>query len=209
VSGLYIFDKWTALHAEKLVKHKSEKRIEWVFQKNAKKRIGIECKDQRQRMQQQDMVSRVDVEQRVNEAIDKFSAQSTKSFNLQRKILWLNVANMRHCSIPSLVQVGTVSWRNPRDTLVGTLTPDFSLRNKNGEIDALVLAWREKLKANDGFDYIQRYVVGGDFDCHADLPRQQPLIHFNPGKHLFIRTYVFPEPRFGPWGPEETLDNSN
>lgn len=208
VSGLYIFDGWTPLYAEKLAKEKSEKSIEWVFQKNDERRIGIECKDQRQRMQQQDKVSLVDVEQRVNETVDKFSAQSTKSFNLERSTLWLNVTNMRDYAIPSLVELGNVSWRKPRDTIAGTLTPEFSLRNKNGKIDALVLAWREKVNCDNGFDYIQRYVIGGDLDCYDDLPRLQPLIHFNPGKHLFIRKYVFPEPQVARWGPEETFNNS-
>jgi len=208
VSGLYIFDGWAPLYAEELAEEKSEKSIEWVFQKNTEKRIGIECKDQRQRMQQRDKVSLVDVEQRVNDAIDKFSAQSTKSFNLQRKTLWLNVTSMRDYAAPSLVELGSVSWRKPRDNIAGTLTPAFSLRNNNGQIDALVLAWREKLQGDNGFDYIQRYVIGGSLDCHADIPRLQPLIHFNPGKYLFIRKYVFPEPRLS-FGPQETLGNSS
>lgn len=203
VSGLYIFGGWSPRYIEKLDQGNSQKQIEWVFQKGSEYKIGVECKDHRQRMQGQNQVSLVYIQSKVDEAIGKFSAKAAKSLNFQRRILWINITNMKDYSTPSLSELGTIHWRDPRDTFAGTLTPNFSLRDKKGEIDGVVLAWREKRSVDDGFDYVQRYIVTESIDCNIDLPNRQPLVHVCPGKYFFIRTYVFPEPSHGKWGPWE------
>jgi hypothetical protein len=204
VSGLYIFGGWSPRYIEKLDQGNSQKQIEWIFQKGNEYKIGVECKDHRQRMQGQNQVSLVYIQGKVDEAIEKFSAKAAKSLNFQRRILWINITNMKDYSTPSFAELGSIHWREPSDTFAGTLTPNLSLRDKKGEIDGVVLAWREKRSADDGFDYVQRYIVTESIDCNIDLPNRQPLVHVCPGKYFFIRTYVFPEPSFGKWGPEET-----
>lgn len=206
VSGLYIFDGWTPLYVEKLNQDKPEKQFDWVFQKNTTYKIGIECKDQRQRIQEQNVLRLIDVEQKVAEAIAKFSTQQMKSFNLQKRILWINATNVRDYSTPSFTELGTLSWQETKESLAGILTPAFSLYNNTGEIDGVILAWREKTRGDEGLDYIQKYVAIGNIDCGIDLPIVQPLIHVDPGNKFFIRKYTFPEPQWGVWGPEETSE---
>ena len=201
MSGLYIFSGWKNLrYIDKPDGSKSQRHADWVFVRNNKDNIGIECKDKRQAMNGRNQVRRADIDALVSNAIAKFSADKS----LKKRMLWVNITNIKDYSKPSLTELGNIRWRESRDILAGTLTPNSPLRNKDGEIDCIVLAWREKVEGDNGFDYIQRYVISEDADCNAYLPQVQPLIHVAPGKHFFIRTYVFPEPSWGKWGPEET-----
>jgi len=201
MSGLYIFSGWENLrYTDKRGIPQSRRHGDWIFVRGSDENIGIECKDKRQTMRGRKQVRRVDICPLVTDAIKKFSTHQ----NLQRRMLWVNITNIKDYSRPSLVDLGNIRWRESKDILAGTLTPSFPLRNKDGEIDYVVLAWREKMEGDNGFDYIQRYVVTEGADCSAYLPRVQPLIHVSPGKHFFVRTYVFPEPTVGKPGPEET-----
>jgi hypothetical protein len=201
MSGLYIFSEWKDVrYIDKLNGSTFERYGDWVFMRDDKENLGIECKDKRQAIYGRNQVRLVDIEDLVNSAIAKFSADKSH----KKRMLWVNVTNIRDYSRPSLVDLGNIHWRESRDDLAGILTPSFALCNKDGEIDCIVLAWREKVESGNAFEYIQRYVVTEDADCAACLPQVQPAIHVSPGKHFFIRTYVFPEPSLVKWGPEET-----
>ena len=201
MSGLYIFRGWKNLHyTEKRGIPQSRGHCDWIFVIGSDENIGIECKDKRQTMRGRKQVKYADVRPLVTEAIKQCSTHQ----NLKRRMLWINITNIKDYSRPSLVDLGNIRWRGSKDILAGTLTPSFPLRNEDGEIDCMVLAWREKMEGDNGFDYIERYVVTEGADCSVYLPQRQPLIHVSPGKHFFVRTYVFPEPAVGTPGPVET-----
>ena len=203
MSGLYIFSGWKDLrYTDKRGIPQSRRRGDWIFVIDSDENIGIECKDKRQTMRGRKQVRRVDICPLVTDAIKKLSTHP----NLKRRILWVNITNIEDYSRPSLVDLGNIRWRESKCILAGTLTPSFPLRNKDGEIDCIVLAWREKMEGDNGFDYIPRYVVTKGADCSVYLPgvRPSPLIHVSPGKHFFVRPYVFPEPTVGTPGPVET-----
>lgn len=201
MSGLYIFGGWKNLrYTDRPDVSQPRKHVDWVLERGNGDNVGIECKDKRQTMYGRNQVRLNDIEKSVKDAIPKFSTDQ----NLQKKMLWINVTNIKGYSRPSLAELGIIQWWEPEDTFAGTLTPNFALRNRDGEIDCVVLAWREKMEDDDGFDYIQRYVITKGTDCNVYLPQVQPLIHVSRSKYFFVRTYVFPEPTFGEWGPEET-----
>jgi len=199
ISSLYIFDKWNPLYIDRIKKDRHGELIDWVFQRGSQ-RIGIECKDNRQA----NKVSPISIEGMIDNAIKKFRAEETKKLNLNRKLLWINITEQDY-SKPSLSELDFVSGKEPKDPIAGILSPSFSLGTKTSNIDGLVLNWREKRASEDvGFDYHQRYIVSEGIDCKRDLPQLHPLLHVSPGKYVFIRSRTYPEPQWGPWGPEET-----
>lgn len=199
VSGLYIFDKWDPLYIDRIQKDRHGKLIDWVFQRGSQ-RVGIECKDNRQATK----VSPISIEDMIDNAIKKFATKETNTLNLNKKILWINITEQDY-SKPSLSELDFLSGIEPEDPIVGILSPSFSLGSSASKIDGLILNWREKKVTEDGgFDYHQRYVVSEGVDSKQDLPRLNSLIHVKPGKHFFIRSRIYPEPQWGPWGPEET-----
>ena len=140
----------------------------------------------------------------VTNAIQKFSDPGTKRFSLKKRILWINVTNITDYSTPLLEELGKIASRSSEDDCAGILEPSFLLSIKTEGIDGVVLTWREKKSCDNAFEYKQRYVVTENIDFDIDLPKVQPLIRFIPRKCFFIRKFVYPEPRFSSFGPEET-----
>lgn len=200
VSGLYIFDKWDPLYIDRIRKDGHGKLIDWVFQRGSQ-RIGIECKDNRQATK----VSPISIEGMIDNAIKKFTTKETNTLNLDRKILWINITEQDYTK-PSLSELDIMSGKKLEDPIVGILSPSFSLGSNTSKIDGLILNWREKEVSEDGgFDYHQRYVISEGVDCKQDLPQLYSLIHVRPGIHFFMRSRTYPEPQWGPWGSEETI----
>lgn len=202
-SGLYIFSGWKDLsYIDKRGTSQSHKHGDWVYESTVLGKLGIECKDKRQTVQGQNQVRLGDVQDLVDKAIEKLSGDR----DLQKRMLWINLTNIKDYSRPLLTELGDIQSCEPRDIVAGILKPSFSLCNRHGNIDCVVFAWREKMEGDSGFDYVQRYVITEGVDYNAYLPQVQPLIHLAPGKHFLVRKFVFPEPTFGEWGPVETAE---
>lgn len=191
-SGLYLFSGQKMTPVDQPLT--GERTIDWVLEG---RNIGVECGDKRNTPDLTDDKIQNEIEERRS----KFHSKATQSLALNKKFLCLNLTRKDY-SRPAIGSLDRTKWQNP---IVGYFTGSLQLSK---ELDGIILTWREKEGQDNGFDYKMKYALTGSNLKETVLPRMQALIHVRPQDYFFVRKYVWPEPTFGAFGPEETLLNA-
>jgi len=165
---------------------KKGKQIDFVFYKGSKhdKLAGVECTSKRysERTLTIDKINKT-----IKEKAEKFEPKYIRKLciPLDERLL--------------IVDITTDNYSSPK------ILEDIDKTQVESPLDGVIFTWREDIIDGENHSLRAEYKTFGNINKNYFSATY--TAEFRKGPVLFIRKYVEPEPTFGKWGPEETVED--
>ena len=165
---------------------KEGKQIDFVFYKESRhdKVAGVECSSKRYT---QSSLTIDKINRKISEKAKKFKQEYIEKLDisLDERLL--------------IIDITTADYSSPN------ILKDLDRIRKSSELDAVIFTWREDVIDGENHSLIAKYKTIGNIDKKYFSVTY--AAEFHKGPVFFMRKYVEPEPTWGKWGPEESLED--
>ncbi len=179
-----LLSNWQAEFVEDYTK--PEKQIDFVFHKETEV-AGVECLSKRYAKSSL-TVSKMNKD--ITEKAKKFKQEYIENLGipLDERIL--------------IIDITTADYSTPK------ILKDLQKTRKSNKLDAVIFTWREDIIDGGNHSLIVKYETFGNIDKKYFSTTYAAEFHAtSKGPVFFMRNYVEPEPTFGKWGPEESMQD--
>lgn len=165
---------------------KEGKQIDFVFYKDSKQDnvAGVECSSKRYT---QGSLTIDKINRKISEKAKKFKQEYIEKLgiSLDERLL--------------IIDITTADYSSPN------ILKDLDRTRKSSGLDAVIFTWREDEIDGENHSLIAKYKTIGNIDKKYFSVTY--AAEFHKGPVFFMRKYVEPEPTWGTWGPEESLED--
>lgn len=98
-----------------------------------------------------------------------------------------------------IIDITTTDYSSPK------ILEDLDKTEKSSKLDAVIFTWREDIIDGEDHSLRAKYKTFGNIDKKYFSVTYAAELHKGPV--FFMRKYVEPEPTFGKWGPEESIED--
>jgi len=165
---------------------KEGKQIDFVFYKDSKQDnvAGVECSSYRH---PQSSLTIEKINRKISEKAKKFKQEYIEKLgiSLDERLL--------------IIDITTDDYAPPK------ILKDLDRTRKSSGLNAVIFTWREDVIDGENHRLIAKYKTIGNIDKKYFSVTY--AAEFHKGPVFFMRKYVEPEPTFGKWGPEESIED--
>jgi len=165
---------------------KEGKPIDFVFYKDSKQDnvAGVECSSNRYT---QSSLTIEKINRKISEKAKKFKPEYIEKLgiSLDERLL--------------IIDITTADYAPPK------ILKDLDRTRKSSGLNAVIFTWREDVIDGENHRLIAKYKTIGNMDKKYFSVTY--AAEFHKGPVFFMRKYVEPEPTFGKWGPEESIED--
>lgn len=164
---------------------KEGKQIDFVFYKDSKQDnvAGVECSSNRYT---QSSLTIEKINRKISEKAKKFKPEYIEKLgiSLDERLL--------------IIDITTADYAPPK------ILKDLDGTRKSSRLNAVIFTWREDVIDGENHRLIAKYKTIGNIDKKYFSVTYAAEFHKDV---FFMRKYVEPEPTFGKWGPEESIED--